>query len=156
MYQHIGAQQEFRFGLQDKVETVKVPYHKLWKAAPEYDHLSVSVDLRAIADWIVERQQGFPLPDLWQVKAECLRRQGAHWQRCHLGVGGRMRHDDKEMKIEVLLPGSKHYVDRLDSLSQEAYFEGEVTHKQKQSQGSLEEVEAHLPTMGYKSNKYDK
>eukprot|EP00971_Amphidinium_carterae_P041400 812912-Amphidinium_carterae.1 len=61
-----GAQREVRFVYQGKVEAVQVPYYHLWQAAPTYDRLSVSVDLRSIAAWILEEKHRSQLPDIWQ------------------------------------------------------------------------------------------
>eukprot|EP00971_Amphidinium_carterae_P351122 6491925-Amphidinium_carterae.2 len=63
---HPGAHRDVRFVYQGQVVAIQIPYYQLWQATPTYGHLSISVDLRSIATWILEEKHGILLPDLSQ------------------------------------------------------------------------------------------
>eukprot|EP00971_Amphidinium_carterae_P006676 131623-Amphidinium_carterae.1 len=95
-----GARREISFlvqGTLTRQSRLSVPYHKLWLSAPAYTHSSIGVPLRTVASWVLERQHGFPLPELWQLVA-----------------GNMLLHDDKEALLEVMLPEHAHYDARLN------------------------------------------
>eukprot|EP00971_Amphidinium_carterae_P115740 2292358-Amphidinium_carterae.2 len=109
-----GARREISFLVQGTLTKPSIPYHKLWLTEPAYTRSSIGVYLRAVASWVLERQHGFPLPELWQVRATCLRRNHDVWLPCQLGAEDMLLHDDKDALLEVLLPEHEHYDARLN------------------------------------------
>eukprot|EP00971_Amphidinium_carterae_P143519 2843582-Amphidinium_carterae.2 len=95
-----GARHEISFLVQGTLTRPSLRYHKLWMSAQAYTHSSIGVPLRTLANWVLESQHGFPLPELWQARATFLRRHHNRWLSCQLGAGNMLLHDDKERLLE--------------------------------------------------------